>query len=200
VSKPNEFVYKSTVRKVYGLTPAMIEELGEPDKYCENPHWRGGPDARLYSIERVKTWVGANKERVERARESRARRSAAARTAQERKQAERRRERERLLREQEGRRRDALDWVNGLVVNLERRLPDTLVEDARRTHPNLTEKALRAHVRHRLTNYHSLRRQLRSQEFEGELDRLLRQRTDAVMQAAIDEWRRQPGRELGGTP
>lgn len=31
--------------------------MGEPDKYCDNPHWRGGPDASLYSIERVETWV-----------------------------------------------------------------------------------------------------------------------------------------------
>ncbi len=193
MNEPSKFVYKSTLRKFYGLTPTMIEELGGPDKYRTNPHWRGAPDASLYSVARIEEWVGANRERVERARANRAKRSAAAQAAQERKREERRRE-------TEERRRDALEWANGLVVEVERRLPGTLVEDARRTHPKLTEKALRAHVRHNLTNYDSLRRQLHGSEFRGELERLIRERTDALVQAAIDEWRRRPGRDSGSGP
>ncbi|AWM39842.1 hypothetical protein GobsT_17870 [Gemmata obscuriglobus] len=77
------FVYKSTLSKTYGLTPATINELGEPDKFCDNPHWPDGPPSGLYSIQRVEFWVGANQERVDRARESRVRRSAAAKTMQE---------------------------------------------------------------------------------------------------------------------
>jgi hypothetical protein len=76
-----EYVYKSTVAKVYGLTPSMIDELGGPDEVCENPHYRNGPLASLYRVERVEAWVEQNRERVEKAKERRAKRAAAAREA-----------------------------------------------------------------------------------------------------------------------
>lgn len=78
-----EYVYKSTLRDVYGLTPAMIRELGDPDKLTKNPHWKSGPLASLYLIERVEAWIDANIERVEQAREKRVKRAASAKRANE---------------------------------------------------------------------------------------------------------------------
>src|SRR5690349_1630057 len=91
-SREKQFVYKSTLSKGYGLTPAMIEELGEPDKLCDNPHWSSGPPASLYRVKRVEAWIEGNEERVERARASRVRRSAAGTAVQEMKRGERHRQ------------------------------------------------------------------------------------------------------------
>ncbi|MEI7776626.1 MAG: hypothetical protein WCK17_17845 [Verrucomicrobiota bacterium] len=58
------YVYKSTLRKKYGLTPSMIEELGEPDKRVPNQNYRSGPRASLYKVERVEAWIEKNLERI----------------------------------------------------------------------------------------------------------------------------------------
>lgn len=70
--KKNEYVYKSTVRDVYGLTPSMIDELGPPDKLVRNRHNSNAPCASLYLVKRVEEWVARNQERVERAKVKRA--------------------------------------------------------------------------------------------------------------------------------
>jgi hypothetical protein len=185
MSHEKQFVYKSTLTSTYGLTPIMVAELGEPDKVCENPHWKSGPSASLYCVDRVETWVAANKERLQRAKESRVRRAAAAKAVWDAKRGERRRKAE--------------EWVNTVPIEVAP-LPDTLIEDARRRHPNLTEKGLRAHVRHRLTNYESLLGRVRRHEFEEVLYPALRERVDAAVGRALDEWREHsrslPGGEL----
>ena len=76
--KKKEYVYKSTLRGTYGLTPSMIEELEPPDKLVTNPHYRSSPFACLFLIERVEKWVDENQDRLQKARISRARRSVAA--------------------------------------------------------------------------------------------------------------------------
>lgn len=73
--KDKQYIYKSTVRQEYGLTPKMIDELGQPDKTCENPYYSCGFEASLYLISRVEAWVEANKERLARAQELRIKRS-----------------------------------------------------------------------------------------------------------------------------
>lgn len=175
------YVYKTTLSKVYGLTPSMIEELGEPDKTCDNPHWKTGPYfASLYLIERVEAWVEANRERVEKARTSRANRSSAMKAVHDQKRTER------WLKAQE--------WVKTVPIKINRPLPSTLLADARKqyTIPDhvdlLKTKAIFAHVRHRQSNYEAILQELYQQHFSNDLYTLLRQRIDPLVQEAVLEW------------
>lgn len=177
-----KYVYKSTLSKVYALTPSMIEELGEPDELCDNPHWKSGPYyASLYLIERVEAWIEANQERVEKAKATRAKRSAAMKVVHDKKRAERWEK--------------AQKWVAGLAVSVDHPLPGTLLDDARKRYcfaghaDPLNEKGLHAFVRHWRTNYETLLRELYQQEFSQELYPLLRKRVDEVVRRALAEWK-----------
>lgn len=175
-----EYVYKSTLSRVYGLTPGLIEELGAPDESCDNPHYQSGPSASLYRIERVEAWIDANKERVERARATRAKQSASAKRVHDEKRA--------------ARFQKAQEWITSLAIRVERPLSSTLLDDARRCYEFhghedcLSERGLHAYVRHRLTNYEDLLRELYQQEFSPQLYPLLQARVDAVVRAALAEW------------
>lgn len=183
---PKKFVYTSTLRTAYGLTPSMIEEIGPPDKIVDNPHYRVAPDAGLYSIARVEAWIAANQSRVEKAKASRVNRSAASTKVHEAKRAERRRK--------------ELEWANGVEIHCRKPLPTTLVTDARRRFTFskrgelLEQKALHAHVRGAFTNYEDLLGKVRDAEFAEELRPLLRQRVDAVVTDALLEWSQQQER------
>jgi len=178
--KENLYVYKATLRTVYGLTPRIIEELDPPDEYCVNPHYQSGPPANLYLIERVEAWIDEHKDEVEDARASRAKRSASAKAVHDKKRVERY--------------RTAEEWVNGLAITVSSPLPRTLLEDAHkcfalgRDKNCLKDKGLHAYCRHRLTNYESLLRKLYENDFSGDLYPLLRKRVDAVVMAALLEW------------
>ncbi len=84
--------------------------------------------------------------------------------------------------------------------------PDTLLDDARKCfafkglQDSLLEKGLHAYVRHRLTNYDSLLKELYNQEFSLELYPLLRRRVDAAVKAALVEWRKSQSRTEPTTP
>jgi hypothetical protein len=175
-----KYVYKTTLSKVYRMTPSMIEELGEPDKYCVNLNYRSGPAASLYLIERVEAWIEDNKERVDKARASRAKRSSAMKAVHDQKRAER------WLKAQE--------WLKALAITVNLPLPSTLLADARKhyTIPDhvdlLKTKALLAHVRHRQTNYETILQELYQHEFGDALYPLLRQRIDPLVQEAVAEW------------
>ena len=177
-----EFVYKSTVRHTYGLTPSMIDELGEPDRYVDNPHYKTGPPASLYRIDRVETWIEENQERVDKARASRARRSAA-----QLKLWDERRKRER---------QEAMDWVHSVPVTTTKELPNDLL-DATMKRFGLTElnfaksKALRATVRHERTNYNDLLHQMKQFDWrlQPELYQRLRKRVDAVVEDRLADWK-----------
>jgi hypothetical protein len=175
------YVYKKTLTKTYGLTPNMIAELGEPDEYDENPHYSRGPEAKLYLVKRVETWVEANKDRVEKAKANRVRRSEAILAARERKRLERWER--------------AKERVESMPVTLTGPLPATLLEDARqrfefpRQGDPLESNALRAYVRHRLTNFDACRRELLWTEFRRELRGRLRERFDELVNRAVAEWK-----------
>lgn len=184
-----KYVYKSTLSRVYGMTPSMIRELGQPDKTCENPHWKSGPyEASLYLLERVEAWVEENQGRLETARQSRANRSAAMKAVHQKKQTER-------LRQEQEESRTIQAWVQTLTVVVESPLPDSLRENALKwknrwgTSTLDAEKAIRNHVRHRYTNYDKLLQVLSKSEFYSfEAYPFLRQRMDAVVEVALAEW------------
>jgi hypothetical protein len=173
-----QYVYKSTVMREYGLTPSMVEELGPPDDYCENPHYRSGPEASLYRVERVEQWVEANKERVEKAAHE------LRKLEQERKLAE---------------------WVGTVEITVTKPLPENLLHEARKhfqfgKEPDILKQgALRAYVREHLTNYgdllwagHVTISQLRASD-QRTLSRTVRQalktRVDVLATEAIREWK-----------
>ena len=175
-----EYVYKTTLSKDYGLTPSLIKELGEPDKYVVNPHYRSGPEASLYLVERVESWIEANKGRVDKVRAIRATRSQAAKKVHEAKRNEKRKE--------------ALGWVRQAHLALEP-LPEDLLEQTRR-HFNIadevapTEKQLKSFVRHELTAYDSLRKKVKEIEWwlRDELYQDLRCRVDRLAEDALAKW------------
>src|SRR5688572_29020268 len=95
----------------------MVRELGEPDEYCDNPHWRTGLNpASLYRIEPVEGWIEANQGRVDKARASRVKRPAAAKAAHDQRRARRW--------------RAAQEWLEGLPITVGT-LPTGLLDDAR---------------------------------------------------------------------
>lgn len=177
-----EYVYTSTVRRKYGLTPKMIAELGPPDDIVENPHYRRG-DACLYRVDRVVAWVARNSDRVEKALPQRVNRSAAAKKAHEHKQQERLRQQEERLR------REKVVADAALTISP---LPETLLDDARAAFRGqtaaLTKRQLVAHVRHALTNYPDLLRGLRDDPSYYVLSGLLPKRADAAIRDALRPW------------
>ncbi len=182
--KPKEYIYKSTLSKEYGLTPSMIRELGDPDEYVDNPYYRSGPEACLYRIDRVQAWVFANQWRLEKAKKSRANRSAASKKVHDDKRAERLRE--------------AREWIDQTKIICPTPLPATLLDDAQQSYRFSSkcadyrdQPALRAYVRHRLTNYEHLLWQVKRHEFGHDLYSLLRKRVDALVAEAILEWKPQ---------
>lgn len=183
-TKPKEYVYKSTLRSEYGLTPSMVEELGQPDEYVENPYYSSAPMAMLYRIDRVETWLAKNRNRIEKAKESRTRRSAAMKKIHDEKRADRLQE--------------ARAWISQAEITCPNPLPATLLDDAQqhyRFSPKCSDyreqPALRAYVRHYLTNYEHLLWEVKRREFSSELYSLLRKRVDEVAAKAIMEWKPQ---------
>ncbi|MCH8907112.1 MAG: hypothetical protein IH840_08490 [Candidatus Heimdallarchaeota archaeon] len=67
----------SRAKDEYFLTNSMFKEIGDPDKYAVNQHYRTGPPMKLYLIERLENWISKNQERVEKAMLRRAKLSAA---------------------------------------------------------------------------------------------------------------------------
>jgi hypothetical protein len=87
-----------------------------------------------------------------------------------------------------------------------RPLPATVFEDAGRCYGMrghgdcLAEKGLHAYVRHRLSNYDPLLRQLYGQEFRQDLYPLLRERIDGRVGEALVEWKHAQAAGPGGVP
>lgn len=184
-----EFVYKSTLSRVYGLTPSMIEELEPPDLLVDNPHYKNAAPGCLFRIERVESWIEQHEDRVAKARASREKRAAAKRQVQERRRND---ERSR-----------AMKWLESVPLSVES-LPLALLDKADKHYKFAadfdfaTDKGLRAYVRHHQSNYHSLLQELRG--FDGwlahELYPILRKRIDAAVEAGLTDWNKEHGHIL----
>jgi hypothetical protein len=148
MAREKQFVYKSTLKEVYGLNDALIRSVGEPDKRVSNPHYRCAAPASLYAIERVEQFVEQHADEIELARQ----RSAKARRATDAKRAE------------------LQQWAETVSIEVDT-LPDdlwtraelhyakrvTLYEDG---FAGVGLNGVIAYVRHRFTNYESLLRHL----------------------------------------
>jgi hypothetical protein len=176
-----KYVYKSTLSKEFGLSPSLIDEIGEPDKFVPNPHYRSGPEASLYAVERVEQWIQANQDRVDEARAARAKRSESARRVHEKRRSEKRVK--------------ALDWVRHVPLEIDA-LPEDLLSKAQK-HYGLrkqihirTEKGLLAFVRRYLSNYGRLRSEISDHDWwvQDELYAELRSRIDNETKRRLVKW------------
>lgn len=182
----------------YGLTPSMVDELGPPDDYCDNPYYARGATASLYRVERVEKWVSENEDRLEKAKANRAKRSAAAAVRREARLAEKckveAKETEDRRRAAAEDRRRAREWGKTLNITLDASLPETLIEDARKKsmfrgcENVLEERALVAHVRHEYTNHDLIRKGLKREECSQAMYNELRASADEVAKAALKKW------------
>lgn len=144
-STDKKYIYKSTVKKIYGLTDAMIRGLGEADKLVPNPHHVSGPKASLYLIERVERWCEENSERLAEAARKRVERSAHSLAIADKAKAEMER------------------WAQTVEIHVPD-LPRDIWQQAERHYsfarePSfqpVNENGVIAYVRHNLTNYESL--------------------------------------------
>lgn len=180
--KQGEYVYKSTLRDIYGLPDSWIARLGEPDKRVSNPHHRTGPQAALYLRSRVEDLIEENRADYDALQAKRAARSARATVAVQARI-------DRLL-----------DWAGWVELRLDE-LPeyDELVRDATRNHVAFhlerdgyadddwqpTPGALRAYVRHNLTNYESVIASLEAQPGCHEAYQIVRARVDRLIDEAL---------------
>lgn len=151
-----KYVYKSTLRMVYGLTDGMIQKLGEPDRLVKNPHHRSST-AYLYLIERVESWCEDHAVEVEKARLLRPARSARAKE------------------QMTARRAALLEWAT-IVQIIINDWPDDIRAAAEAHYAarrddydyyDVTEGAVLAYARHNCTNYHELLSQLRGRWMPG---------------------------------
>lgn len=178
--KPSEkkLVYKTTLKKTFGLTDSMIRELGEPDKVVKNPHYSSGPPAHLYSVERVERWVEENPERVEKARKRREKLSKALTQAAKKK------------------RRDLVSWCKNVEIKCDA-IPPDIHEEAKRHYEEffMVERGKIAHtpgingvvsyVRHNYTNYHELLAKIEGKPGASEAYWVIRDRVDDAAMDAI---------------
>lgn len=205
--RPKTHIYESTVRKEYGLTRKMIEELGPPDEYVVNPHYKSGPPARLYLVSRVEAFVAANPERVQEAKANRAKRSAALLPSRQAKLAKREEEfrAEQLRRNQEKARirLEARKWADAQALHISS-LPDDLAKHVceffRWDRGQPTPTQYRSYVRQRLSNYDALREVAKKEAHFEEKMVCVRRRFHTEIDRVLEEWRRLPDRLTETSP
>lgn len=177
-----EFVYKTTLRDVYGMTDRMIDELGEPDKRVKNPHYRSGPLSKLYSIERVEEWCDAHREELDRAHQARAKRQESVKKANETKY------------------NAIIEWAKTVEITLDPPASYEAAWDAVTEHyafrawdndryrdDAVTYGGVLAYMRHELTNYDHLLRQISGKVGTHEAYAIIRERVDDLVGHCLQE-------------
>ena len=174
-----EYVYKSTLRDVYGMTDSMIAELGDPDLRVKNPHYRSGPLASLYLIERVEAWCDAHDDRLQKALSARAKRSEASKRANETKY------------------NQIIEWANTVTVELYP--PDSYEAVWNEADAYYASRDWRffgfgvgfggvvAYMRHNCTNYDRLLKQIYGQVGTHEAYQIIRDRADNIVEQWLNE-------------
>jgi hypothetical protein len=179
-NEKKEFVYKTTLKTVYGFTDSMIADLGDPDKYVKNPHYKTGPRSSLYRIERIERWCDDNRERLEAAPAKRAKRTEAAQRANQTKFDQ------------------IIEWAESVELEFE---PLASYDDAwnsAETYYALSEWAdsgyvswngVIAYMRHNCTNYDALLRQIKGLVGTHEAYTIIRRRVDDLVEKWLNESR-----------
>ena len=173
----SDYIYKTTAKKVYGMTDKMLIALGKPDKLVPNPH-RKTQKAALYLRQRVTEWIDANQGWWKQEVDKRAERSARSRQAADNK------------------RQKTIAWAETIVIITDP-LPVSFAKLAQETTDRgnerlyeqgrfydqyiLSSSAVVAHLRHMYTNYESLLQELEGLVGTAEAYMIIRQRCDALI-------------------
>jgi len=181
-SNRRKYMYRTTLRELYGLTDTMLRELGEPDLEVPNPHYRSGPPASLYLIARVELWIEQNADRVQKARERRQKRSA------------------RMTAVAQERSAKLLAWARAVPIvvaplpglgalqrQVEESFLDFALERGRAIDFNMSPNAIVAYVRHNLSNYEELLDQIKGQVGVDTAYLTIRERCDRAIRAALEQ-------------
>jgi len=165
------FVYKTTLSKKYGLTPKLIRELDPPDKEVVNMHWKSGPFAYLYEVDRVEEFIEQNKDRVERERRLREKLSVAGRENY----------RKRLKKEIA----EATKWAESVPIEI-----CDLPSDLERICAKNSDKEFRSHIRHRWTNYDLVLQKLYEyrSDLQDEIYPVITARFEDAVEEAVQDW------------
>jgi len=164
--KKNDFMYKSMVRMMYGLSDAWMTRLGPPDREVQNPHYRSGPPAALYSIARVEEFLAEHADEYAVHLAKRERRSAAAK--------------ERSQRAAE----ELAEWARSVPImhglwptNLASACQESLLARERwMASPN--ERHFLNLLRHEYTNYHDLLQELSGRTSCWDAYRIIKERVN----------------------
>jgi len=179
-----EYVYKTTLKKTYGLTDSWIKRLGEPDKVVPNPCYRS-KQSYLYLRRRVEAFIDAHQDEYDKLLEGQAARSAKMQLVADRRTQE-------LLTWAQ----DSSVQVAGLPHQLDR-LKQHVVNDFQTfqifNHPNwdgeftMSAKAIIAYVRHTLTNYEALLAEIEGKPGCHAAYQVIRARVNAIVEKELDD-------------
>jgi hypothetical protein len=175
-----DYIYKATLKKAYGLTDSWIERLGEPDKIVPNPYY-SSRKSYLYLRARVEMFIDEHQDEYKKLLAGRAERSARARTVMSR------------------RVDDLLDWAEGVELIISR-LPEKMETLKLRTETSFTgfylsergdadftmsPNAIIAYVRHELTNYEELLREIGNKPGCRQAYIIIRDRVDNAIEKRL---------------
>ena len=172
-TREKQFVYKSTLKEVYGLNDALIRSLGEPDKRVPNPHYQSAAPASLYAIERVEQFVEQHEDEITLARQ---RSTKAKRVA-------------------DVKRTELQQWaaavsieVDALPINIWDRAEQHYAEreDFAEDFAGVGLNGVIAYARHRFTNYESLLRHLEGRAGCAEAYTVIKARVNEAVKEKLD--------------
>lgn len=173
------YVYRSHIPAEYKIPPALLAQLGPPDRTRANPYRPSGPRARLYLRRRVEEYIAAHEREIAAAREAYERRRAAALRAPQTCQTPR----------TGGSTVEA--WAESCRIVV-RTLPPSWRQDAARHYTTLPLNwgAYVAFVRHQYTNYESLLYKLGILDRERASDgyQIIKSRVNDAVTEAITNW------------
>lgn len=171
-NEEKKYVYKSTLKNVYGLTNSLIKQLGEPDLCVKNPHHRSA-SAYLYLIERVEKWIEDHQAEVDRVKAFHLVRSQRAKEVYT------------------DRYRQLVEWASTVEITVD--WPDDIRADADAYYADdydyygVSEGGVLAYARHNCTNYHELLSNLRGPLVPGanEAYMIIKRRVNEVCEQRI---------------
>jgi hypothetical protein len=189
MNNDEKYMYKTTIKEVYGLTDSWIKRLGDPDKQVSNPHYGSGPPASLYLISRVEYLIDENREEYEKLQERRIKRRKIAQAVADRL------------------RKETVEWAEGIEVHKVGNLPRSRQELEKRTINQYLEfrwamrgdyiadetlftmshNALIAYLRHNHTNYDFLLNKISGRVGIGNAYMIIRNRCDELAEQLLGE-------------
>lgn len=169
-NQQSEMITKSALKREYGLTDKLIEQLGEPDATRPNPHFRKAAPMLLYSRDRVEKWIASNPESIDQSnpRKSRALKAAETKRQQAQKMVD-----------------EALKQLklNPIPKDIAVRTQLFIGERFGAYGNEPTPKAIASHIRHNYTNYEELLSKIKGKVGKGDLYLQIKDKLNAAIES-----------------